>query len=87
MKVLVTGGAGFLGSRLIQALLDGKGPMPRVDAVVSADLAPCPIADARVSSRVGSVADPLVTSTYGAFVATVVTALALPWLASRTQQR
>lgn len=65
MKVLVTGGAGFLGVRLIRALLAGDGPMGRVDAVVAADMAPCPVDDPRVASRVGSVAD-------AAFVAAAV---------------
>jgi D-erythronate 2-dehydrogenase len=56
MDVLVTGGAGFLGSRLIRRLLDGGGL--KVSRVVSADIAPCPVDDPRVESRVGSVADP-----------------------------
>lgn len=33
-----------------------------------------------INRKLGAVADPLVTSTYGALVATAATALALPWL-------
>ena len=33
-----------------------------------------------LNRKLGSVSDPLVTSTYGAFIAMVVTATALPWL-------
>lgn len=58
MRIVVTGGAGFLGTRLIQALLAGGGPLPQPSAIVTADLAACAIADARVEPRVGSVADP-----------------------------
>lgn len=58
MKVLVTGGAGFLGSRLIRALLAGGGAMPKVDAVLSADMTACPVEDPRVASHVGSITDP-----------------------------
>jgi nucleoside-diphosphate-sugar epimerase len=56
VKLVVTGAAGFLGQRLIAALLaDAR----LADAtVVAADLAPCPIADPRVESRTGSIADP-----------------------------
>ena len=62
MKVLVTGAAGFLGVRLIEALLKGKHGGERgahaVDAIVAADVVGCPSADPRVDVRVGSVADP-----------------------------
>jgi len=33
-----------------------------------------------INRKLGAVADPLVTSTYGALIATLATALALPWL-------
>lgn len=52
---VVTGGAGFLGSRLIAALLSSQGPSARV---VCVDRAVSPIDDGRVTSVVGDVADP-----------------------------
>ncbi|WP_280565229.1 D-erythronate dehydrogenase [Chromohalobacter sp. 48-RD10] len=59
MQVIVTGGAGFLGARLIQALLE-EGQRIEGEAitrVTSIDLAPCPLDDPRVESWVGDVAD------------------------------
>jgi nucleoside-diphosphate-sugar epimerase len=57
MRILVTGAAGFLGTRLIKAWLDGPAGVPRVTHLIAADTAACPIADPRVASRTGSVAD------------------------------
>jgi nucleoside-diphosphate-sugar epimerase len=57
MKILVTGAAGFLGGRLIKALLSGVPGLPRVGSLVAADVARCPIEDPRVDCRVGSIAD------------------------------
>jgi D-erythronate 2-dehydrogenase len=57
MKILVTGAAGFLGSRLIGALLSGREGLPPVSAIVAADMAACPILDARVDCRTGSITD------------------------------
>jgi nucleoside-diphosphate-sugar epimerase len=57
MKILVTGGAGFLGSRLVRRILSGAAGYERVSAIVAADTSSCPITDARVQSRVGSIVD------------------------------
>jgi nucleoside-diphosphate-sugar epimerase len=65
MKILVTGAAGFLGTRLIEALLAGPRGLPPATALVAVDLTPCPVADPRVESRTGSIAEP-------GFVASIV---------------
>ena len=54
MNVLVTGAAGFLGTRLVEALLSG----PDVPRIVAADTIACPIADPRVDARTGTIVDP-----------------------------
>lgn len=55
MKVLVTGAAGFLGSRLARALLAGTEGLPEVSSLVAVDTATCPIDDPRVDCRIGTI--------------------------------
>src|SRR5262245_21094709 len=55
MKILVTGAGGFLGTRLIRALLATE--QPNASKILAADIVPCPIDDPQVERRVGSVAD------------------------------
>ena len=64
MKIVVTGGAGFLGRKLIRTLLERgelTGPAGRpepIEAIVAMDVAPAPVfGDDRVSYIEGSVAD------------------------------
>src|SRR6478609_3136651 len=57
MKVLVTGAAGFLGRRLVKALLAGAPGLPEVSTIVAADTAACPIDDPRVDGRTGTITD------------------------------
>lgn len=61
MNIVVTGGAGFLGSRVITELLAaadaGKLPHP-LTQVISLDLSPSTVDDPRVVSQVGDLADP-----------------------------
>jgi nucleoside-diphosphate-sugar epimerase len=59
MKILVTGAAGFLGTRLIGALLSH--PDYRADSIVAADITPCPVRDPRVDVRTGSIIEPAFT--------------------------
>jgi nucleoside-diphosphate-sugar epimerase len=58
MNVLVTGAAGFLGSRVIKALLAGGPDVTPVTRIVAADTSACPIADPRLQARVGTIVDP-----------------------------
>ncbi len=58
MKVLVTGAAGFLGSRVINALLSKTSGLPDVSRIVAADTVACPIADPRIDCRTGTIVDP-----------------------------
>ncbi len=58
MTILVTGAAGFLGRRLINALLAEPTASGIATRIVAADLTPCPIDDPRVVARAGSIADP-----------------------------
>ena len=57
MKILVTGAAGFLGRRLIDALLAGVDGVGSITHVIAADLVERRSTDARVESRVGTIAD------------------------------
>ncbi|MEL4505269.1 D-erythronate dehydrogenase [Luteococcus sp. H138] len=61
MRIVITGGAGFLGSMVTRALLEamdaGTAPLGARE-LVSVDLAPSPVADSRVHSVVGNLADP-----------------------------
>ena len=65
MKVLVTGAAGFLGSRVIKTLLSNTGDLPEVSRIVAADTVPCSSADPRIDSRSGTIVDP-------AFISSIV---------------
>jgi nucleoside-diphosphate-sugar epimerase len=58
MTVLVTGAAGFLGRRVIEALLAGGDGAPMASRIIAADTVACPIADPRIDVRVGTIADP-----------------------------
>ena len=58
MTILVTGGAGFLGTRLIRRLLDAASGFPANARIVSADIVPCLVDDPRVTSHVVSIDDP-----------------------------
>ena len=65
MKVLITGGAGFLGRRLAVKLLErgslqgADGKESRIDQMVLVDIVQgAPIPDKRVRSIVGDIGDP-----------------------------
>jgi nucleoside-diphosphate-sugar epimerase len=62
LEIVVTGGAGFLGARLITTLLEakdsGRAGLPVFERVVSLDLAACPVDDPSVISEIGDVTDP-----------------------------
>jgi nucleoside-diphosphate-sugar epimerase len=69
MRIVITGGAGFLGNRLARTLLergsltDARGATRAIESVVLLDIAPPPaIADPRVTAIAGDLADPAVAA-------------------------
>lgn len=60
MKIIITGGAGFLGTLLTQELLNRQdidsAPI-EFDEIVSVDLAPSRVLDSRISSKIGDLSD------------------------------
>lgn len=57
MKILVTGAAGFLGRRVIRALLSGQAGLPEVSGIVAVDTSACPADDPRIEYRAGTITD------------------------------
>jgi nucleoside-diphosphate-sugar epimerase len=57
MKTLITGAAGFLGTRLARALLDGARGVPGVSTLVAVDTVTAALSDHRVDSRTGTITD------------------------------
>lgn len=60
MRIVITGGAGFLGSALTRRLLSAEdtAPGPSPLAVTCLDLTPSPVEDPRVTSVIGAIDDP-----------------------------
>ena len=64
MRVVITGGAGFLGSRLARSILDrgqltdAAGALREVSKLVLIDVAPASVADRRIEIVTGDLADP-----------------------------
>jgi len=58
MKVLITGAGGFLGGRLVHALLAGPADLPPITSIVAADTLAPSVGDPRVEPRTGSIVDP-----------------------------
>ena len=58
VKILVTGAAGFLGTRLIRAILSSGSTVSETATMLAADIAPSPIDDRRVRIHTGSITDP-----------------------------
>jgi len=57
MKILVTGAAGFLGSRLAGALLAGAPRLPEVSTLVGVDIGAGRVDDPRVVWKIGTITD------------------------------
>jgi D-erythronate 2-dehydrogenase len=57
MKLLITGAAGFLGSRLAGTLLAGAAGLPKVSTLVAVDTTAGPIDDPRVVWKIGTITD------------------------------
>jgi nucleoside-diphosphate-sugar epimerase len=62
MHIVVTGAAGFLGRRLVSALLRGQPALPPVGRITAADTSPLVTDDSRVDVRVGTITDPAFTA-------------------------